>query len=150
MDYPCYKIRETINEVKNLNKIKNIINQTLQERNNKIRLIKINEEEKKKITKDLDKNISQAKVKYNIIHNKLYDIINILVKNECAMDENNLCEKGLKCLKKKDNEEIWNGMDYLISKIQEYYIEVETKLVLELELCLFKINKIKKIDYLNE
>ena len=149
MFYPCYKIRECISEIKKLNKIENLINQTIQERNGKINSLKINEEEKKKATKDLDKNISQSRVKYNIIHNKLYDIINTLVKYGCALDENTLCEKGLTCLSEEDNKEVWDGMDYLITKIDEYYIEVETKLILELELCLFRLNKIKKVDYLN-
>ena len=149
MYYPCYKIRDCISEIKKLNKIKNLINLTIQERNGKIKSLKINEEEKKKLTKELDKNISQTRVKYNIIHNKLYDIIGTLGKYGCALDENHLCEKGLTCLSEEDNKEVWDGMDSLISNIEEYYIEVETKLILELELCLFRLNKIKKIDYLN-
>ena len=148
MNYPCYKIRDCISEIKKLNKIKNLINLTIQERNGKINSLKINEEEKKKLTKDLDKNISLTRVKYNIIHNKLYDIIGTLGKYGCALDENHLCEKGITCLSEEDNKEVWEGMDYLISNIEEYYIEVETKLILELELCLFRLNKIKKIDYL--
>ena len=52
------------------------------------------------------------------------------------------------CLNKKDNDEIWEKMDDLFDKIENFYIEVETKLILEIELCLFRLNKIKKIDYL--
>ena len=150
MDYPCYKIRDIINEIKTLNHIKNLINQTIKERKQKINLIKINEEEKKKITKELDKNISQAKVKYNIIHNQLYNTINVMVKSECCVKDDMICNGGVMCLAKKDNEEIWNLMNSLIEQIQEFYIAIETKLILELELCLFRINKIKKIDYVTE
>ena len=150
MDYPCYKIRDIINEIKTLNNIKNLINQTIKERKQKINLIKINEEEKKKITKDLDKNISQAKVKYNIIHNQLYATINIMVKSECCVKDDMICNSGVMCLARKDNDEIWSLMNSLIEQIQGFYIAIETKLILELELCLFRINKIKKIDYITE
>ena len=149
MSYQCFKISQSISLIKKLHKIKNLINDSILERNKKINSLKINEEEKNKITKDLDKKLSQFKVKYNIIHNKLYDIINIIVKCECCNRDDMNCNGGLMCLKENDNEEIWKGMDLLIDKIENFYIDVETKLILELELCLFRINKIKKIDYLS-
>ena len=136
--------------IKKLNKIKNLINLTIQERTNKINSLRISDEEKKKITKELDKKLSQTKVKYNIIHNKLYDIINTIVKCECCNRDDLVCNGGLMCLKENDNEEIWKNMDILFDKIENFYNEIETKLVLELELCLFRLNKIKKIDYLIE
>ena len=134
--------------VKKLNKIKTLINETIQERSNKIDTIHVNEVEKKKITKELDKKLSLLKNKYNIIHNKLYDIINIIVKCECCIRDDVICNGELLCLKKKDNEEIWKNMDELFDKIENFYNEVETKLIMELELCLFRLNKIKKINYL--
>ena len=148
MNYQCFKISQTITLIKKLNKIKTLINQTIKERASKINSIKINEDEKKKLTKELDKKISQFKVKYNIIHNKLYDIINTIVKCECCVRDDMICNGGLMCLNEKDNEEIWKNMDILFDKIENFYNEIETKLILELELCLFRLNKIKKIDYL--
>ena len=85
MSYQCFKISQVIPVVKKLNKIKNLINLTIQERTNKVNVLRINEEEKKKITKELDKKLSLTKNKYNIIHNKLYDIINTIVKCECSI-----------------------------------------------------------------
>ena len=134
--------------IKKLHKIKNLINDCIIEKNKKINLIKINEEEKNKITKNLDKAISLFKTRYNIIHNKLYDIINVIIKCECCINDNMICNKGVICLKENYNEEIWEKMDYLIDKIENFYNDVETKLILELELCLFRFNKIKKTDYL--
>ena len=149
MSYPCFNISQCLSLVKKLHKIKKLINDTILEKNKKINSLKINEEEKNKITKELVKKLSQFKVKYNIIHNKLYDIINTIVKCECCIREGHQCDGGVMCLKENDNEEIWKEMDYLIDKIENFYNEVETKLILELELCLFRINKIKKIDYLS-
>ena len=88
------------------------------------------------------------KNKYNIIHNKLYDIINTIVKCECCVRDDMICNGGSMCLNKNDNEKVWENMDLLFDKIENFYNEIETKLVLELELCLFRLNKIKKIDYL--
>ena len=149
MTYQCFKITQSISLIKKLHKIKNLINDSILERNKKISLIKINEEEKNKITRDLDKALSLFKTKYNIIHNKLYDIINIIIKCECCVRDDMICNGGIMCLKENDNEGIWKEMDYLIDKIGNFYNDVETKLILELELCLFRINKIKKIDYLS-
>ena len=148
MTYQCFKISQCISMIKKLNKIKNLINNTILERNNKINSIRINEDEKKKITGELDKRINLGKNKYNIIHNKLYDIINNLVKCECCIRDDMICNGGLMCLKENDNEEIWKEMDSIFDKIENFYLEIETKLILELELCLFRLNKIKKIDYL--
>ena len=149
MSYQCFKISQAIPVVKKLNIIKNLINQTIQERTNKIEKIWINDEEKKKkITKELDKKLSLLKNKYNIIHNKLYDIINIIVKCECCIRDDIICNGDSLCLDKKDNEKIWENMDDLFDKIENFYNEVESKLIMELELCLFRINKIKKINYL--
>ena len=148
MTYQCFKISQTISVVKKLNKIKNIINDTIRERLDKVDILPINELEKKKITKELDKKLSLVKNKYNIIHNKLYDIINILMTCECCVRNDMVCNGGSMCLKPKENEEIWIEMDSLFDKIINFYEEVETKLVIELELCLYKINKIRKISYL--
>ena len=149
MSYQCFKIIKCLPLIKKLHKIKNLINDTILEKNKKINPLKINEEEKNKITKELNKKLSLFKTKYNIIHNKLYDIINIMVKCECCIRDDMECKGSMMCLKENDNEEIWKEMDYLIDKIEIFYNEVETKLILELELCLFRINKIKKIDYLS-
>ena len=56
--------------VKKMNKIKNIINNTIRERLDKVDVLPINELEKKKITKELDKKLLLVKNKYNIIQNK--------------------------------------------------------------------------------
>ena len=148
MTYQCFKISQTITVVKKLYKIKNIINNIIEERNNKIKGVAINELEKKKIVKDLDKKIQLTKNKYNIIHNKLYNIINILYSCECCINDDLKCSTESMCLKPKQNEEIWTDMDILFNKITNFYEEVESKLVIELNLCLYKINSIKKINYL--
>ena len=148
MSYECFKISQTITMVKKLNKIKNIINTTIRERLDRVDILPINELEKKKITKELDKKLTLVKNKYNIIHEKLYNIINILMSCECCVRNDMICKGGIMCLKPKENEEIWIEMDSLFDKIINFYEEVETKLVIELELCLHKINKIKKISYL--
>ena len=148
MTYQCFKISQSITMVKKLNKIKNIINTTIRERLDKVDVLPINELEKKKITKELDKKLTLLKNKYNTIHNKLYDIINILITCECCVRDDMTCNGGVMCLKPKENEEIWIEMDSLFDKIINFYEEVETKLVIELELCLYRINKIRKISYL--
>ena len=148
MSYECFKISQAITVVNKLNKIKNIINATIRERGEKVDILSINELEKKKITKELDKKLTLVKNKYNIIHDKLYNIINILTSCECCVRNDMKCQGGVMCLKPKENEEIWIEMDSLFDKIINFYEEVETKLVIELELCLFKINRIKKISYL--
>ena len=75
MTYQCFKISQTISVVKKLNKIKNIINDTIRERIDKVDVLPINELEKKKITKELDKKLSLVKNKYNIIHKTNYMIL---------------------------------------------------------------------------
>ena len=134
--------------VKKSNKIKKLINDTIQERLNKVETIHVNEVEKKKITREFDKKLTLLKNKYNIIHDKLYDIINIIVKCECCIRDDMICKGGSMCLNEKDNEKIWENMDELFDKIENFYNEIETKLVMELELCLFRLNKIRKINYL--
>ena len=148
MIYQCFKISQAIPVIKKLNDIKNLINDVIKERREKIDSISINDLEKKKLTKELDKKITQVKIKYNIIHNKLYDIIDLLEKCECCVRGNINCEGDSMCLKPKNNEEIWFEMDTLFEKERVFYEEVETKLVMELNLCLFRLNKIRKISYL--
>ena len=148
MRYECFKISQAITIVKKLNKIKNIINYVIREKSNRIDPLSINELEKKKITKDLDKKLTQVKNKYKIIHDKLYNIINLLTECECCVRKDMKCQGGVMCLKPKDNEEIWLEMDGLFDKVINFYDEVETKLVIEIELCLYRVNKIKKINYL--
>ena len=121
MTYQCFKISQTISLVKKLNKIKTLINETIQERSNKIDSLHINEVEKKKITKELDKKLSLIKNKYNIIHNKLYDIINIIVKCECCIRDDMICNGGSMCLNENENEKVWENMDWLFDKIENFY-----------------------------
>ena len=143
----CFKISQAISIIKKLNDIKTLINDVIKERREKIDSLSINDPEKKKITKELDRKITNIKIKYNIIHNKLYDIIDVLSKCECCIKEEE-CKGESLCLKQNDNDEIWFEMDTLFEKVRLFYEEVETKLVTELNLCLFRLNKIKKISYL--
>ena len=149
MIYQCFKISQTLIIIKKLDKIKNIINDVINEKKNKIDQFPISEFDKKNIIKDLNKKISLFRNKYNIIHNKLYNIINTVNSCECCIRNDIRCEGESMCLTPEENEEIWSDMDYIYEKITNFYDEVETKLVIELNLCLFKLNQIKKINYLN-
>ena len=70
------------------------------------------------------------------------------MKCECCVRDDMICNGGAMCLKPKENEEIWIEMDNLFDKIVNFYNEVETKLVIKSDLCLYRINKIRKISYL--
>ena len=130
----CYKLSYLVNPIKDLNEIKNIINSLTEERR----------EKDEKYFKDFDKNFKVLKNKYNIIHNKLYNIIFVVMTSECCLSEK-LCEVGkIGCLSEKDNNLVYSEMRKLRSKIYRFYDEVETKLVAEFNLCLFK----NKINYL--
>ena len=148
MSYQCFKISQTLPVIKKLEKVKTIISELINEKKNKIDPFPISESEKRNITKELNKKIILVSNKYNIIHNKLYNIINILNTCECCIRNEVKCEGTPMCLSSKENEEIWGDMDEIINKINDFYDEVETKLVIELNLCLFKLNRIKKINYL--
>ena len=148
MTYPCFKLSQTLSVVKKLDKIKIIINEIIDEKRHKIDSFSISDLEKKNITKELNKKISLIRNKYNIIHNKLYNIINVINSCDCCINDNMKCEGGDMCLSQKENEEIWKEMDSMFEKISNFYDEIETKLVIELNLCLFKLNRIKKLNYL--
>ena len=146
-DYPCLKVSQVIPLVKKMEKIKIIINDCVKDRCEKIENVGINELEKKNYTKDLDKRLTLLKNKYVILHGKLYDIIDEIVKCECCNNLDHICRGDVFCLKQKDNRKLWEEMDGLFNKIIKFYDDVESMLVLEKELCLHRVNKIRKLKF---
>ena len=146
-DLPCIKVKQVIPLVEKMEKIKIIIMDCIRDRYVKIENVGINEIQKKNYTKELDKKLTLTKNKYVLLHEKLYEIIDEIVKCECCSNLDHLCRGDVFCLKQEDNKKIWSETDELFSKIINFYDEVENKLVLESELCLHKINKIKKIKF---
>ena len=146
-DFPCLKVSQVIPLVKKMEKIKNIIKGCVGDRCERIENIGINKLEKKKQTKDLDKRLALTKNKYILLHGKLYDILDEIVKCECCNNLEHICRGDVFCLKQKDNKKLWEEMDGLFNKIINFHDEVESMLVLETELCLHRINKIRKVKF---
>ena len=149
--FPCIKIRDIIQLIKKLEKIKKIIKECNSERSEKIENIYnkegINEIEKKYQLLNLDKRLKLTTKKYILLHNKLYNIIENIIKFECCVNSNKQCKKDATCLKNKDNDKYLEITDELYNEIDNFYNEVETMLVVETEICFHKLNKIKKINY---
>ena len=144
-DFPCLKLSQVIPLVDKMEKIKIIIiMECIRDRYSKIENVGLNEVQKKK---ELDKKLTLTKNKYIILHGKLYDIIDEIVKCECCSNSNHICKGDVFCLNHEDNKKIWEEMDGLFNKITTFYDEVENKLVLELELCLHRINKVRKVKF---
>ena len=153
-DLPCLKIDRISVLIKKMEKIKIIIKDCLIDRNQRIEEIynkeintRVNEEEKKKQLEEMDKRITLTKKKYILLHNKLYDVIEILLSCKCCSDNGMKCMKESCCLNEKDNKKVYDIIDDLFNKIQDFYDEVETNLVIETEICFHKLNKIKRIDF---
>ena len=146
-DYPCLKVSQVIPLVEKMEKIKIIIGDCVKHRYGKIENIGINEIQKKNYTKELDKRLTLTKNKYVLLHGKLYDILDEIVKCECCSSLEHICRGDVFCLKQEDNKKLWEEMDGLFNKIINFYEEVENGLVLELELCLHRINKIRKVKF---
>ena len=88
-----------------------------------------------------------TKKKYVLLHNKLYNVIEILLTCKCCKDSNEKCNKESHCLKEKDNKKVWEIVDELHNEIQDFYDEIEHSLVVETEICFHRLNKIKKIKF---
>ena len=146
-DFPCLKVNQVIPLVEKMEKIKIIIMDCIRDRYVKIENVGMNEMQKKNFTKELDKKLTLTKNKYVILHDKLYDIVDEIVKCECCSNLDHICRGDVFCLKHEDNKKIWEEMDGLFNKIINFYDEVENKLVLELELYLHRINKIRKVKF---
>ena len=147
-EFSCLKVKNLDYLIVQLYKIKKIINNSIREKKEKIDPLAVNELEKKKITKELNRKLALIINKYNIIHNKLYHILDLISNYECSIDKRNNCEKNNFCINSKENEELWLELDGINEKINSFYYEIKVSLISETELCLFRINKIKKISYL--
>ena len=146
-DLPCIKINQVTPLVVKMEKIKKIITDCVRERNVKINSVGIEEEFKKNLTKELDKKLTLTKNKYLLLYNKLYEIIDKMVKCECCSNLDHECKGDVFCLEPEESKKIWNEMDGLFSKIINFYEEIKNKLLIEIELCLYRINRIKKIKF---
>ena len=153
-EYPCLKVSQVIPLVKKLEKIKIVITNCADNRNERIENIFKNEldgrvtvMEKKNLLKELDKKLYQMKNIYAVIHNKLYDVVETIHKCECCVNPSRICKGRVMCLKSEENKKLWEEMDKLSVSVLNFYEEVESKLVLETELCFHLLNKIKKIKF---
>ena len=146
-DYPCIKIYQFNYLIKKLKKVKSTIRKCENDRFKIIENVEISKIEKKNLTKSLDKKLSLVKNKYVIIHNNFYELINEVMKYECCTNINRECKKDVLCMKKEDNDRVLKSISDLNNKIVNFSKEVETYLVIENELCLHRINKIKKIKF---
>ena len=146
-DYSCLKVRQLNYLIDIMNKIKNIIKKCNEAKIDKIDPLSIIEIEKKKLTKELDKKLNLVKNRYDLLHSKLYNILDIIINCECSNSKKNNCKKDSLCLKSKENEELWLERDNLYEKILKFYQEIKINLILETELCLYRVNKIKKINF---
>ena len=147
-EFSCLKVTNLGSLMINLFKIKTLINKCLRQKKEKIDTLDINEVEKLKIIKELNKKLNLVTNKYNIIHNKLYHILDVISNYECSTSKINNCEKNNFCINSKENEELWLEVDSLYERINSFYYETKVSLISEIELCLFRLNKIKKISYL--
>ena len=146
-EFSCLKVTNLGSLMINLFKIKTLINKCIRQKKEKIDTLDIRVE-KLKIIKELNKKLNFAIDKYNIIHNKLYHILDLISNYECSTSKINNCEKNNFCIDSKENEELWLEVDNLYEKINSFYYETKVSLISEIELCLFRLNKIKKISYL--
>ena len=151
---PCLKINRITRLIKKLEKIKIIIKDCLKDRNQRLESIyvkevntNVNEEEKKKQLEELDKRIKLYKKKYILLHNKLYNVIEVLLTCKCCKMMDDKCAKDSNCLKEIDNNKVWEIVDHLHNEVEDFYREIETMLVVETEICFHKLNKIKKIKF---
>ena len=147
-DYGCVKVKHFNTLILNLAEIKQIINFCLTQKIEKLDKADINKTDKNKMIKDLNKKLTPVINKHNIIHNKLYNIIDIISNYECSISLSDDCKKDNFCINSKENEELWMEVDELYNKLNVFYYEIHISLIRETEFCLFKLNKIKKISYL--
>ena len=155
--YTCLKIITIKNLIKKLEKIKIIIKDCSVDRTQRMESIfsrevntNFNEEDKKKQLEELDKRLKLYKKKYVLLHNKLYNVVEILLSCPCCKMNDHNCERDGRCLKSVDNDKVWEIVDHLHNDLQNFYDEVETMLVVETEICLHKLNKIKKIKFFDD
>ena len=155
-EYPCLKIYQLIPLIKKLEKIKLIIKDCYNIRNIKIENIfrgdladKLSVREKKNFVKELDHKLETSEAKYNKIHKELYGVIDEIYGCECCINKNMICKGGSMCLKIKDNKKLWDMVDKISVTSYNFYDEIESMLVIETELCLYKLNKINKIKFFN-
>ena len=152
--FPCLKITRINPLIKKLEKIKIIIKDCLKDRCERMENIfskevntNFNEKEKKKQLEELDKKLILYKKKYVLMHNKLYNVIEILIRCKCCSNGQHICNKDANCLKNGDNEKVWETVDDLHNELDNFYLDVETMLVVETEICFHKLNKIKSIRF---
>ena len=110
----CLKLNGLIGLQKKLKKIKMIIvdcrKQTRRIKNSET---SVSKEELVKFYENHQK-ISESFVKkYDVMHDKLYDVIEKLYKNKCCSNEKIVCVKGKCCLKQSDNEKFFKIVDKL-------------------------------------
>ena len=154
--YPCLKIYQIITLIKKLEKIKFLIEDCKVCRNVKIKNIvtkdlgaRITSLEKKNLTKELDHILIQFTQKYRQLHNTLYSIVEEIHGCECCVNPSRICRGGTMCLKPEENQKLWEAVDKFSVGILNFYDEVESKLVLETELCLYRCNQIQRIELLD-
>ena len=145
--YPCMKIYQFDYHLKKLERIKYIIKSCENDRYKIIENVEINKIEKKNLTKDLDKKLEIVKNKYVLFHSEFYELINEIIKYECFSDINRECTKDALCMSNEDNNRVRKTIKVLFNKITKLYGNAKSDLIRENELCLYKINKIKKINF---
>ena len=150
----CLKLNNINTLIKKLEKIKIIIKDCCRDREETIENIfnkelnaNLNERDKKKYTQSLDKKLNLYKKKYSLLHNKLYNVVDIIANCKCCVNIDHHCNRDSFCLKKEDNEKVWEIIDEIHNDFDNFYLDLELDLVVEKEICLHKLNKIKKINF---
>ena len=145
MSLECLKISRLINLQKKLKKIKMIIvdcrKQTRRISKGEEAIINLERKEEFKKFYDKHRKISEEIIqRYDAIHDKLYGVIEKLYDNECCCDDEVVCARGERCLKKGENERLYKISEVIHGEVHKLYDDVENILVSNSELYAHKMN----------
>ena len=144
MPIECLKISRLISLQKKLKKIKMIIvdckKQTKRINRSEPNILNVKKKNELIAFYEKHKKISEEIIKrYDLIHDKLYGVIEKLHDNECGRT-NHVCENGKNCFTEEENEKLYRIVDTVSIEIYDLYSDVENVLVTTTELYAHKMN----------
>ena len=144
MSIECLKITRLLTLQKKLKKIKMIIvdcrKQTKRINRNENSILNGKKKNELKSFFEKHNRISKEIIKrYDLIHDKLYGVIEKLYDNDCSKS-NNSCENGKHCLDEEENNKLYSIADRVHVEIYDLYNDVENILVTNSELYAHKMN----------
>ena len=151
MSIECLKISRLLSLQNKLKKIKIIIVDCTKQtrRINKNEPNILNVKKKKELVEFYEKHrkICEELIhRYDLIHDKLYDVVEKLHGCECSRKDGR-CEREKHCLSEEENEKLYKIVDTVHVEIYDLYTDVENILVTTTELYAHKMNFLISKDY---